>query len=169
MTGLLLLVIAAIWVVVATSIATLVARRIGRGSGRILTATFLSLILIPFPLADEIIGKRQFTALCEEHGRKEGDFSRARGMVLVGHIDAYSPVEGTLLKTSVSIQTLVDPATGKAVITFNQYRSEGGWLIRKLGISESDAPLLFDSTCGPFAGESLQDWLDRYQIRVKFN
>ena len=26
---------------------------------------------------------------------------------------------------------------------------EGGWLIRKLGISETNSPFLFDKNCGP--------------------
>ncbi|MEK7413173.1 MAG: hypothetical protein AAB263_07635, partial [Planctomycetota bacterium] len=97
---------------------------------------------------------------------KEADFRNARGRILEEKLDGNLPVKGQVLRTTGFRWTLHDPKTMVAVISFVDYRVRGGWLVETLRVSESHAPLSFNSGCWGFGSESFQGWLNRYQIRI---
>ncbi len=168
MSGLLLIGVAIIWLIVVIAITLWLAGRFKSWPLRMVSAVVVFPILLVAPLADELIGKHQFESLCERNGRHEADFAAIADKTLLVTNSNYEPVGGTILETMALKQTYSDPASGKQLLMFYGYQSKGGWLMRMLGISETGAPLLFDSSCGPFGDESVQGWLDRYHIKAVF-
>lgn len=56
---------------------------------------------------------------------------------------------GTAVPIREDLWEYVDPRSGEVVITYKTYSATGGWLIRILGISEGNAPLIFRHHCEP--------------------
>lgn len=128
------------------------------------------LLFIPLsfvPLADEAVGAMQLRKLCQENWRKEDQFAAARGSLLKAEIAHESDVRGTLLRVRSLKHVYANRESGKPEISFISYTSGGGWLSRALNISETEGPLTFSSGCGG-REESIQTWLDRYQIKLEF-
>lgn len=169
MSGLLLIGVVLLWFVLAISIAVMLASKLKPLWIKPLVAILVMALLIPLPVADEIVGRQQFKILCEQHGRKESDFAIAKGMTLTEKIDSYRPIKGMALETSASMHSFVNRESNIVIVKYIDYRVSGGWLIHALGISETNSPLIFNSSCSVPNGESTQEWLDRYQIKLLFN
>lgn len=58
----------------------------------------------------------------------------------------------------------LDATTKEELISFNSYFLKGGVLIRTLGISETTAPLMIESNCGPAEEPWQKTFLDRYEL-----
>ena len=106
----------------------------------------------PLSVADEIIGKYQFEALCKANGIESADVSSAKGRRVKAEIefDKRLPVAGPLLPTKDEVVTYRDAETEEALIRYKNYYSEGGWLMRHTWISMgSTGPMLFRGNgCG---------------------
>ena len=127
-------------------------------------ATVLFAVLVPLPLADEIIGRLQFKALCEKDTQQFIDernaFGRRVRSVPRG-ADRYA--EGTAVKIRIDPLVYQDVETGTVLVSFHTLHAQGGWLIRTLGISEAQRPLLFHSSCGP---ADQRGFIARYNMTV---
>lgn len=53
--------------------------------------------------------------------------------------------EGTAVQIRIDPRIYKDVETDKILVSYHQLSANGGWLIRFLGISEIDAPLLFNN------------------------
>lgn len=166
MSGLLLIGVAILWLWLALFIARWAVKEIKAPLLQLAIATGIFTGLLIAPLGDEIVGKYQFKSLCHKNGRQQIDFQRIAGRKVLLSTGEYKDVSGTILETSAARERLLDPKSMEPLVTYLDYRSKGGWLIRALGISQTNAPLMFDASCGGYGENSTQGWLDRYQIKV---
>jgi hypothetical protein len=134
-----------------------------------LSALLLMAVLIPLPVADEIIGGWQFKRLCEKNGISEAKLAKAKGMTLNYKSSPFARTEGTLLNVTGQKIAYVEALQNVPIVEYTDYRSEGGWLINSLHISETHAPLIFESSCRIGYYTSLSDLLRLYQIKIVFN
>lgn len=161
MTGLLLIAIFGMWLFVVAFISRWATRRFKSRTMTIVSGTVAFWVLLPAPLIDELIGKWQFESLCKKYAVVEIDERNAtnrRVVTEIREIDKY--VEGTAVKIRIDPYVYRDEETNKIVVSYHTLHAQGGWLIRFLGISETNAPLLFRSGCAP---------VERYAFKEKFN
>ena len=167
MTGLLLLILAALWLVAAVFITRFVARKVPSPGWRPAVATIVFFALVVGPLADDIIGGRQFKALCQEKTPINVDRSRAvNKTVYLLDERPYRP-SGLLVPVTEQPWRYADVDTKEILVSFSTLEAKGGWLIRALGISETDSPITFERFCGPEDRSSVFQSLNIQQIQRK--
>ena len=107
-------------------------------------------ILLLVPVADELIGKQQFETLCKRYAVQVVDAPSAMNahVISVGGSSERN-AEGTAIPVRVQPWIYKDTTTGKVVVSYHTLHAEGGWLIRTLGISSTNSPLLFSRSCAP--------------------
>jgi hypothetical protein len=150
MTGIILIVVVLVWVIAAIAMGIMFTSKFKPVWFRGLAALLLIAILIPLPVVDEIIGERQFKALCDKYAVQIIDEKNAqnRKVLSVGlGKDWYAT--NTILKIRIQPWIYQDVETGKALVSYHTVEPEGGWLIRSLGISETKSPLLIPRVCYP--------------------
>ncbi len=164
MTGLFLLLIAALWLAITTAVTLAIATRLKRSPFKHALVFAVFGLLLPLPLLDELTAKPAFDALCEEHA------------VLVLDSPNIAPRAvwfGSSVRTSFSIGLLdavvhrkqyVEVATELPVYHYSTVTATGGWFVRTLQISESNSPLTFKSTCSPPGIASLKVWRSKQGI-----
>lgn len=108
-------------------------------------------ILVAFPLlmvADELIGKYQFEALCKANGIESAYVSRARGQSVRLESGKEILLDGFIMPIREYPRLFKDPTTGVTLFEYKGYRAEGGWLMRytpiNMGYSQA---MLFDGSC----------------------
>ena len=115
---------------------------------RWLVSVLVFALLLPLPLIDEIVGGWQFKKLCDVHNVIKIDKEKIRGSTIY-----YEPEPNVDLKNAwVSIrlqQWSHSYANGVMAMQYASLHANGGWLVRKLSMSESSAPLLFGASCYP--------------------
>jgi hypothetical protein len=149
MTGLLLLFVGMIWLVLASWLATLVAKRLPAKWWRISVRVLLFLTLLPLPLLDEIVGKAQFERLCKENATVQVNRATARGRTVYLANLPDVPIRGTWVRVVLQPRRFVDAMTGETVVSYNGLVAAGGRLVQVLGISEGGVPLTFKGWCKP--------------------
>jgi hypothetical protein len=105
-------------------------------------------VLFPMPLIDEIIGKRQFEALCKANGIESADVSTARGKRVKLEVREPRLLKGTMVPIEERDRFYKDVDTDEVLIHHKSYFSPGGWLKRYpfyFGVSK---PMLFSASCG---------------------
>lgn len=150
MSGLFFLSMVGLLAYLAWWLAGLVARRmpnrwLGKGLQIVLTVFLMSLLVV-----DELVGGYQFHQLCEQNAMLKIDPEKAKGRTV--KVARATKQSNLLPNTAVPIYTtvgsLVDVQTGEEIVTTAWNSAEGGWLIRALGISGSNTPLVIrPSTC----------------------
>ena len=146
---LLLLFVAVFWLVIAFYFVKLVTLVLPITWWRFLVRMALFLALLPLPLIDEIVGKRQFEKLCSEHATIQIDRAKAVGKTVYLAVQPDVEIKGTWVRVVLKPWRYVDATTGETVVSYDTLRAVGGRLIRALGISEGGIPLTFKSTCVP--------------------
>jgi hypothetical protein len=149
MTGILLLLVAGFWLIAAYWLAKLITRILPSSGWRVLVGALIFLALLPLPLMDEIVGKRQFEQLCQENSTILVDRAKAAGKTVYLADLPDSDVKGTWVRVVVQPWNFLDAKTGEVVIRYNTLQAVGGWFIRTLGISEGNVPLTFEGHCKP--------------------
>lgn len=151
MTGILLLGVVAIWLIAILSIARWVVCRLFSSPGvKLLSFVMLVPVLLLMPLTDELIGAFQFGALCKKYAVQVIDERHAMGRRVVyvpRGPDRYA--DGTAVRIRIDPIVYKDTETNRVLVSYHTLHANGGWLIRMLGISETNAPLLFNSGCAP--------------------
>lgn len=156
MTGLFLLAVLGVWLAVATFVARMIGRFFKSQFKKIAAVLISFMLVLVLPFSDELIGVYQMNSLCSKNGFPPmAAFEKQRGRTLVSRMSLFKPVPGTLLETEMAEKTYVDELSGEVVIRFSIYRVRGGWLIRGLGISENNSPLIVSASCGGVGGYPL--------------
>jgi hypothetical protein len=120
----------------------------------------LCAVFMLIPVADEVVGGIQFWNLCRSEPPLRIDAARAVGRVAKVTLDPSNElVKGLALPVVMSQTIYRDIKTQEEITRFRNFRiSKGGLLIRTLGISESDSPILLQTqSCGPGRGFSVSD------------
>lgn len=164
MTGLLLIGVAIIWVWFSWFISRWAVRSIKSRGLKTLIGVAIFAVLLIAPLGDEIVGKHQFEALCRQYAVQEIDEEHAVNSRVIS-----MPREKQQFAKGIAINVRIDPweyrdeSTNKVVVRYHTLHAEGGWLIRMLGISETNAPLLFSSYCGP---ASARAFIKKFNVTI---
>jgi hypothetical protein len=128
----------------------------------------LCAVFMLIPVADEVVGGIQFWNLCRSEPPLKIDAARAAGRVAkvsFEPVKAPEIVKGMAIPIEMSKTIYRDTKTDEVITSFRNFRiPKGGLLIRTLGISESDSPILLQTTsCGPGIGFSVSD---RYKFTL---
>lgn len=149
MTGILLLFVAVLWLIVAGGLAWLITRILPTGWWRLPVGLLSYLAMLPLPLVDEIVGKRQFEQLCRENSKIQIDRVKAAGRTVYLADLPDIEIKDTWVRVVLKPWRFIDAKTGELVVSYNTLQAVGGRFVRMLGISEGGVPLTFKSTCVP--------------------
>ena len=144
MTGLFLIFIAFVWIVIALFLALIVASKIPRKVGGSWNVIWIFSLLLPAPLIDEIVGKRQFERLCKENSTIQIDRTKSKGRTVYLAETTNTSVPGTWMPITIQHWQYLDAATDEVVVSYNTLTAQ-----RVFGITESKMPLTFDGYCAP--------------------
>ena len=153
MTGIFLLVLLGFWTFVCIQVVRLAIHRVSSRAWRVVVAPVVFVPLFIMPVIDEIIGSFQFRSLCERNAVLRIDANEGAGKTVRLAINpANEIVPGQLLTTYHTRVAFVEVATSREIGSYSSYEAKGGWLIRALGVSETNAPLTMNSSCAPQLG-----------------
>ena len=164
MTGLFLIAVVVLWAWIAVFIARALTIRVKRALVRRLGATILALVLLPLPVADELIAAPQFRSLCEDGTKLKFNPDRIRGRTIFLAHDPQPDISVGLLRGYYIPSRYLDATTNEVLITTNSYHLKGGLLIRMLGISEKTAPLTMPRYCASPEEPWQPHFLKRYEL-----
>ena len=150
MTGILLFGVAITWLISVLAVTRWVAQRFASIAMKVCCSLVLVPTLMAAPLADELIGRQQFESLCKKYAVQVIDEQHAmnrRVVFILPKRDQF--VEGAAVQIRIDPNVYLDAETNQVLVSYHTLHASGGWLIRMLGISETNAPLLFRSGCAP--------------------
>lgn len=151
MTGLLLIAVFLGWLVLSLLVVRYFAGYINNPVLRWFGCFFAFAFLMIAPVLDEVVGGWQFSRLCEKYTKVYVNEERAKGRkVFYVRRGEDRFLDGVAVKVRIDPIVFADSETGEVLVKYNELHAQGGWLIRFLGISESNSPLLFDAGCAPF-------------------
>jgi hypothetical protein len=165
MSAIYLLFIALAWFSIAAALAYLVTSRVKNAPVRVLVTIALIAVMLPMPLVDEIVGKRQFEQLCRDNATIQVDREKAVGKTVYFVPQPLVDAAGTWVPIVVQPIRYVDATTGETVATYSRLVAVGGRLVQMFGFSEGKVPLLFSGTCGPT--ENPRDLFASLRLTVK--
>ena len=166
MTGIFLLAVLGAWAWIAIFIARALTIKVKRAWARRLGVALLAIILLPAPVYDELIAGPQFKKLCEEGTKLIFDPKVINGITVYRQPSKFPFPEfrvGGLTGYFVQV-TYTDLPVGQPLISYKWYEIKGGMLIRALGISETNAPLIFDGSCRPLEEPWQKTFLARHKL-----
>ena len=143
MVGLIIVIIVIAWLAIACAIAFIAFRAFSNLIFGTLTAAVLLAVLVPLPLLDEILGKRQFEKLCRDNAVAKFDQAKLAGKTVYLSPEPSSEVEGTLVRISIQRWRFLDAATGETVLSYNTLNAGRRFFIKGLG------PFTFHGYCAP--------------------
>ena len=149
MTGLLLIPVAIVWLLLALAATGWIARRFKTRAMKVASCVVAFPLLMAAPLADELVGKRQFEQLCRDNSTIQVDRAKAVGKTVYLAKTSDIEISGKWLRLVLQPWRFVDATTGEIVVSYNTLMVDGGWLIRHLGISAGGVPLTFKGSCEP--------------------
>jgi hypothetical protein len=149
MTGIFILFLMLLWIAVSIWLSAFITRKLSRSLWRVPVAMLATVLLLPLPLLDEIVGKQQFERLCKENSMIQVNRETAVGRTVYFDPQPSVEIKGTWVRVVLRPQRFVDLTTSETVLSYNELIAAGGWLIHKLGISEGGVPLIFRGTCVP--------------------
>ena len=156
MSGIALLSALALWLFVAHRITLFATRRV-ESNKRVWAYAGVVALVLPLPVADEIVAGIQLESKCREGAVMTIDAQKIKGRrVKVASEPLNAPVPGVAVPVTYSKLVMRDAETGEVLGSRGRYVVKGGLLIRTLGISESDSPLFARSFCAP-AGDVEQE------------
>jgi hypothetical protein len=149
MIGLLLLVILGMWLLACLWIASKLGNIIPRRRWRAATKSISFLVLLALPFVDEVIGKRQFEALCRANGIESADVSNAHSKKVKVEYGERKSLHGTAIPIQESNVIFRDADTSEILIRHKNYYAQGGWVMRYtwLSLGSNQAMLFGGSTC----------------------
>ena len=164
MTGLLLLGVIGIWVVIIVFAMIRLARLFKTVWIRYVVVALSSVAMLLLPVADELISAPQFNKLCEESKQPKFDAEKIRGRTMFLADDPQPDISVGLLKGYYIQSRYLDATTKELLVSAPSFHLKGGVFIRMLGISETNAPLMIRSYCGPKERPWQQNFLKRYEL-----
>ncbi len=149
MSGILLIIILAIWSFVVKAISRLCVKNLQSGTKKTIIHIALFILFFIAPVADDIIGGFQFRAMCTPDNMLVYDSEKVRGKsieykgVSVDKIYKIIPIW-------VTQSEWTEPGAAQVLIVRKKYDAMGGWLSRLIGFPEGSPPYTFDGTCNSF-------------------
>ena len=165
MSGLLLFGVIGIWIAFVVFVAKWLAGRFKPGAVRNIVVALATALMLALPVADELISAPQFHRLCEEGTKLKFDPEKIRGRTIFLAENPQPDITIGLLQGYYTPWHYLDATTKEKLITYNTYNLKGGFLIRTLGISETNAPLTIRSSCGPQEMAWQKNFLIRYDLK----
>lgn len=164
MSGIFLIAVGVLWVGILVALAWSIGKRVRYPFGPLL-GMLLFFGLLPLPVADELFAKHQIDALCREGAVLKIDENRIKGRRIQLAFDpSNANVPGVAVPVIYTKIHFLDAETGETLGSYGRYNVTGGLLIRTLGISESNSPLLGRSYCS--AGEGSRQMATRFGFQI---
>ena len=150
MTGIILIAVVVVWLVAVLAFTRWATRRFKSLAMKVVSSVALFPTLLLLPVADEVVGKVQFESLCKKYAVQVVDESHAMNRRVVYErrgTDQFA--EGTAVEIRIDPIIYRDAETNQVLVSYHTLHAKGGLLIRTLGISETNSPLLFRRGCAP--------------------
>lgn len=148
MSGIFLIVAALAWVAFVIVLTNLALRRVRQRWRALVSITVISLS-IPLSLADEIVGEKEFDALCLSRAVVRTTSAYSPGKTVYRKPVRREEISGTTLRTVSQHWEFVDLSTREVVLSYEIVQSSGGRLAQAMGLSEAKFPFLFRPECAP--------------------
>ncbi len=154
MTGLLHLFVLLVWGAVSVGMAHVFTWRISFPALRLAAAVVAFCGSLMLPVLDEVVGAVQFSELCERSAGFRIGVQQPEGRsTRFAANPSNALVDGKAIPMRHTHVTYTDVSSGEIVVQFDRHVAEAGWLIRTLGISENNSPLLIGRPhCSPELG-----------------
>lgn len=154
MSGLLMLGLLITWISVSVMLSRWLGRRFRHLTARTAVALVSFVVLLLLPVADELIGMRQFDALCKRGATLTIDAERIKGKTVRVVVDpSWARAESTAIPISYSRYSYRDVTTNNELASYTLYNAKGGWLVHVFGIFEGNEPLILNRSGCSFPGE----------------
>ena len=154
MTGLVMLGLFITWFFISIMLSRWFGRRFRHSSTRAAVALLSFAALLVLPVVDELIGMRQFDALCEGGATLKIDAERIKGKTVRVIVEpSWARVEGTAIPISYSRYSYRNVATNEELASYTLFNAKGGWLVHALRLFESNEPLISNRSGCSFRGE----------------
>lgn len=110
---------------------------------------FFGVILLVAPFYDEVLAREEFEKLCREGAVVTVDEKYARGKTVF--LDDIKPIKTYAHTLPVITQkwSYKDVYEEDVIVEWNEYRSQGGWLARRIKLMGQSGPLTFNGYCYP--------------------
>lgn len=160
MTGLLLFAVVGFWVALCRWLSRVIARwAFPRHPRRDAIRFSVFLILLPLIVIDELTAIPEFRRVCSEYAVLVKDREeQVDTAVWFGDSQSQDRSFG-LLAGAVQRRQYVVAGTRTPAFHYHSVSVRGGILIRTLGISQANRPLILDSPCAPPELPELERWL----------
>ena len=165
MTGLLLIFVFGVWFMVAKWIASKIVADINSPKAKKVAKPLILVLLMLAPLADEVMGGVQFYALCSKEAVLKVDEDKAKDKTVTVNLSDGKNISSAPLVIREQTWSYIDIKNSEEVISYKTLHAGGGWLIKNLGISETNAPLIFSGVCGPAEQKTI---FSRLNIKVLY-
>lgn len=159
MIGLLFLIGIVLWLIAAIMLCNRILRWLGVTKHKAVISVLLFPVVLALPVADELIGRWQFSRLCEREAvvRLSPDWEkvkRARRVSL-----PRSDVTGALIPIYSQGSEYVDADTGKTFMTHPHFYTYGGLLFGRLGLGLGGS-----TSCHPKNSEAVLKQINFYEL-----
>ncbi|GKS84258.1 hypothetical protein AVMA1855_08920 [Acidovorax sp. SUPP1855] len=146
MSALIFITLVVLWLFILKWIVEKIARWLPDRPWRVWVKWLIFAFLMPLPLIDEIVGGWQFARLCKANVvHVNSGFPRGQQVYEV--VTPSMQVGGTFVSVRKLEFRFLDVATGKVVVSFDQFHAEGGRLFP--GFDSGHEPLTFKGECHP--------------------
>lgn len=165
MTGLLILAVVSFWAAICRWLTKGIVRRaFAEHPQRRAIEAALFVMLLSLIVIDEITALPVFYSVCRSEARFVAVGDLQGKSVWLEQLRSEERSFG-LLRGVVQQRLYADAKTGAPAFHYGIVYARGGILIRSLGISPTQSPLLFDSSCVPAEFHDFDIWLRKHQAK----
>lgn len=162
MTGLLMLGVLGVWASLCGRIAWRIVRPLDLKSREAPATVLIWLALLLLIVFDELTAIPEFRRVCRERAVLMIDHDEPAGTVVwFGDSQARVQYFG-LLRGTVRRWQYVVAGTTTPAFHYHSVGVKGGFLIRALGISQTNSPLILDGSCVPREYPDLERWISAH-------
>ena len=149
MSGLLLICVVLLWFVATIAIARTITSKLTQPWIKWIVGLLLVAVLVPLPVADEIIGGFQFRGLCEAETKLKYDQEKLVNKTVYSKITDDVKLENMIIPVVSQTWTYPDINTHKSLVSYKVFDADGGWLSRAIHFNYVHKPYTFNGHCGP--------------------
>jgi len=151
MSGLLLIGVVLLWFWAAIAIARMFTSKLEPVWVKSFVTFLAIVIIIPLPVADEIIGGFQFRALCKAETQIKYDKDKLSNKTVRSQITDEAKLENMVIPVMSYTQTFTEINTNESLLSYKVFDADGGWLSRAIHFNYVHQPYTFSGHCGPGA------------------
>lgn len=167
MSGLIALFVLGVWGLIVYFASFYVVKKITVKSIKISAQIAVAVLLFIIPVADDIMGGFQFRSVCSKESVLVVDEEKVKGKTVVSMGAKDSKLVNYILPITKLNFSYKDFHTNEILISWNDFRAEGGWLSHAIGFSEGHPPYTFNGYCYP--ENSGSKIFKKLNIDVKYN